>query len=76
MKVVRFIIAIVAALWTAGVAVGVVREFGTHEGVRGTTQIFAGVGATAACFVITIWLFKWALRPHPPSDEPEDRPGT
>ncbi len=76
MKFIRLIIAIVAALWTAGVAAGFVREFGTHEGVRGTTQIFAGVGVTVAGLVITISLFKWALRRESPSEKSEDRPDT
>lgn len=73
MKIIRLLVAIVAALWSVGVAVGVVREFGTHDGVRGTTQIVAGIGATLLCFVITVWLFKWALRPLSTGDGADDQ---
>ena len=62
MKAFRLVIAIIAALWTVGVLVGVVQELGNHQGVRGTTQMFAGIGATVACLAVTAWLFKWALR--------------
>ena len=62
MKIIRLIIAIIAALWTVGVAVGVIQDLGKHQGVRGTTQMFAGLGVTVACLAITICLFKWALR--------------
>ncbi|MBT4863788.1 MAG: hypothetical protein HON53_01530 [Planctomycetaceae bacterium] len=69
MKAFRLIIAIIAALWTVGVAVGVIQELGTHQGVRGTTQMFAGAGATLACLAITVWLFTWALRRDRTGDE-------
>lgn len=63
MKIIRFLIAGAVALWTVGIAVGVVRKIGQHGGVRGTTDIFAGIGVFTAFLLFTIWSFQWALRP-------------
>lgn len=70
MEVIRYIVAIVAALYTAAVAVGGIQELGKHQGVRGTTQMFAALGVTLACLVVTVWLFKWAIGGNQTTDDP------
>lgn len=62
MKIIRFGIAILAALWTVGVAVGALQELGKEQGARGTTQLFVSIGVTAGCTAITVMLFRWAIR--------------
>jgi hypothetical protein len=62
MRIIRFGIAILAALWTVGVAVGASQELGKEHGARGTTQLFVGIGVTAGCAAITLMLFRWAIR--------------
>jgi len=61
-KIVKLIIASLAALWTLGVVVGVVSEFGKHGGTRGTAQLAAQFAAIAFCVAITACLFSWALK--------------
>lgn len=61
-KIVKLLIAILAALWTLGVVIGVVADLGKHGGTRGVTQLAAGIGVSAACAAITWWLFTWALK--------------
>lgn len=63
MSIIRFLIAGAVALRTVGVAVGVVRNFGQHGGVRGMTELFAGIGVCTAFLLFTIWSFQWAIRP-------------
>lgn len=71
MKIVKLAIAILSALWTAGVVVGAVTEFGTHGGTRGMAKMVGSVAAVAIMAVITYWLFQWALRkPPPPTSAP------
>ena len=62
MKVIRFIIAGFAALWTLGVIAGVIQNFGEHQGPRGTIVMFAGLAGILICLVITVWSFQWALQ--------------
>lgn len=66
-KIVKLLIAILAALWTLGVVVGVVSEFGKHGGTRGVAQFAAQFAAIAFCVAVTACLFSWALKtPGPP----------
>jgi hypothetical protein len=58
MKIIRIALAILAAVWTIGVAVGVISRFGQHEGPRAATDIFGGIAAIAVCTLITVWLFQ------------------
>jgi hypothetical protein len=70
MKVLKLALAILAALWTLGVVVGVVSNFGAHGGTRGMSERAAGVAAISMCAVITYWLFQWAVRN--PSTDPNN----
>jgi hypothetical protein len=72
MKIVKLAIAILAALWTAGVVFGVIAEMGKHGGTRGIATLAGGVAAAAMMGLITYWLFQWALRkpPSPPTTSP------
>lgn len=78
MKIIRFGIAILAALWTVGVAVGALQKFGKEEGTRGTTQVFVSIGVTAGCAAVTLMLFRWAIRSNATangkSQDSEDHP--
>ncbi len=62
MKFLKLGVAILAALWTIGVAIGVIAELGKHGGTRGIASTAAGIGVTAALAAVTFWLFQWALR--------------
>jgi hypothetical protein len=62
MKIVRLLLAILAALWTLGVAVGVISEMGKHGGTLGIAHLAAGIAVTAGLAAVTYWLFQWALR--------------
>ena len=62
MKIIKLGGAVLAALWTIGVAVGVITEVGAHGGTRGVSSLAAGIGVTAALAAVTYWLFQWALR--------------
>src|SRR5262245_33154640 len=67
MKIGRLILAVLAALWTIGIAAGVVSELGKHGGTRGITENAGGLAAVAIMLVVTIWLFQGAFRkPIPP----------
>ena len=75
MKVVRLIFAILAALWTLGVAAGVVSNLGKHDGTRGLTEAAGGLAALAIALGITIWLFQGvvpALRKPPFDHDPNE----
>ena len=70
MKIIRLIFGILAALWTVGVVVGVVSEFGKRGGTLGIMDIAAGAAGICIMLVITIWLFQGVF-PHlrkPPVD--------
>jgi hypothetical protein len=58
MKTTRLIFAILAALWTLGVAAGVVSNLGKHDGTRGLTEAAGGIAALAIAIGITVWLFQ------------------
>jgi hypothetical protein len=62
MRIVKFCLAGLAALWTIGVAAGVIADLGKYGGTIGTAKLAAGIGVTAAFAAITFWLFQWALR--------------
>jgi hypothetical protein len=62
MNTLRYALAGLAALWTVGVAIGVIANRGQHEGARGTTDLIAGIAAIAVCAAITAWLFQWAAK--------------
>jgi hypothetical protein len=62
MKILRFALAGLAALWTLGVVIQVIATRGEHEGARGTTNLVARIAAIAICAAITAWLFQWALK--------------
>jgi hypothetical protein len=72
MKIVRLIFAILAALWTVGVIVGVISEFGKHGGTRGIVDIAASVFAVCFMLVITIWLFQGVFPKSPRKPPAED----
>jgi len=67
MKVSRLILAVLAALWTMGVAAGVIAEIGKHGGTRGIVESVAGIAVTAAMVALTIWLFQGAFPKSPPA---------
>lgn len=62
MVVIRYVLALAAALWTIGVVAGVVMEAGKHSGTRGLTELFMGIGAVAVCCYFTVILFRSARR--------------
>jgi hypothetical protein len=62
MKIFKLILAALAAIWTVGVLVGVVKGLDGHGGTRGVTELAAGIAAFAMCLTITVWIFQWALR--------------
>ena len=62
MKFFKLAIAVVFALWTLGVMVGVVSQIGSHGGTRGTAELVGGIAAGLIMIAVTAWLFQWALR--------------
>jgi hypothetical protein len=72
MKVVKFCIAGVAAIWTAIVAVGVASNAIQHGGTRGLTELAGGCAAIAIASLVTYWLFEWARGgPQKPPESPD-----
>ena len=68
MNVVRLIFAILAGLWTIGVAAGVVANLGKSSGTQGSTELVAGLAVTAGFAALTIWLFMGAIRKSKPNE--------
>jgi len=68
MKILRLVLAVLAALWTIGVAVGVAKDFGRHGGTRGMVEMVGGAAVTLAMLALTIWLFQGIFR------KPSSRP--
>jgi hypothetical protein len=71
MKIIRLISAVVAALWTVGVAVGAFSQLGKHGGDRGLVDGAASFAALAIMLAITAWLFAGVFpKPQsPPTDQ-------
>jgi hypothetical protein len=61
MKIVKLIFAVLAALFAVGQAVQLVQNVTAHGGVRGQTEVAAGLGLVALGAAISIWLFRSAL---------------
>jgi hypothetical protein len=68
MKYIRLVLAILAGLWTIGVAAGVVADLGKTGGTRGTTELVAGLAVTAGFAALTLWLFAGAVRRSKPNE--------
>src|SRR5262245_29184452 len=72
MRIFRFVSGVLVALWTAGVGICAIRDFGAHSGTRFMVDTAADVGVFCLLLAATIWLFSEAFS-HPKPSPPKDR---